>query len=377
MRTRRWLAVASLCFGLVAVLGFTKYMQIRAAIAFGASFPEPSETVEIETVVAGEWQARISVIGEVRASRELLLRNEMEGMVASIGFTSGAEIKAGDVLMQLDIGEERARLEVIKPEIDLARQDVKRLSGLVSRKAVSQQEADRVAAQLAAAEGQADSVREVIANKTVIAPFDGVAGLHDFEVGEFVPANTVITKLVGGLDKLWIDFSVPQKYSGISAGAQIELQMSNSEHRRSVAMVQAVESSISSESRSLRVRALFDNQGRELRPGGTVTVFVPIGETRQIVRLPNTAVRMDTFGSYVFVLSKDSESQWRASRRAVTVAAKEAYSSIVTSGLQVGEVVATTGSFKLREGLLVYAAKPQSLSDPRLPAVSKDIDNVE
>lgn len=359
MRLKPWLVVVAVCVGLVVVLGFIKFMQIRAAIAYGESFPEPSETVEIQTVEFSAWQAEISVVGEVRASREVVLRNEMEGVIAKVGFQAGGEVKAGDILLQLNIGEEQASLEAIAPQVKLAQLDLKRISGLVNRQAVSQQDADRAAAQLAVAEGQRASVKEVIANKSVVAPFDGFAGLHDFEVGEFLSANSVITNLVGDLDTLWIDFSVPQKYSGLSSYTVVFIEAAKFGANRLSATISAVEPMISSQSRSLKMRAVFDNKKRLLKPGSIVNVFVPIEDLRQIVRLPNTAVRLDAFGAYVFVLSKDNDKQWRASRRPVTVVAKQDYDSIISTGLQVGDVVATTGSFKLREGLLVYQAKDQ------------------
>jgi membrane fusion protein (multidrug efflux system) len=359
MRLKPWQVVAAVCVGLVVVLGLIKFMQIRAAIAFGESFPEPSETVEIQTVKLSAWQAEISVVGEVRASREVMLRNEIEGVIAKIGFQAGGEVNAGDILLQLDIDEEQANLEAIAPQLRLAQLDLKRISGLVNRQAVSQQEADRAAAQLAIMQGQQAAVEAVIANKSVVAPFDGFAGLHDFEVGEFLSANTVITDLVGDLDTLWIDFSVPQRYSGLSSDTLIFVEAAELGTDRLSATISAVEPLISSQSRSLKVRAVFDNKKRLLKPGFIVNVFAPVDYVRQIVRLPNTAVRLDAFGTYVFVLSKDKANQWRASRRPVTVDAKQGYDSIISSGLQTGDVIATTGSFKLREGLLVYQAKNQ------------------
>jgi membrane fusion protein (multidrug efflux system) len=359
MRLKPWQVVAAVCVGLVVVLGLIKFMQIRAAIAFGESFPEPSETVEIQTVKLSAWQAEISVVGEVRASREVMLRNEIEGVIAKIGFQAGGEVNAGDILLELDIDEEQANLEAIAPQLRLAQLDLKRISGLVNRQAVSQQEADRAAAQLAIMQGQQAAVEAVIANKSVVAPFDGFAGLHDFEVGEFLSANTVITDLVGDLDTLWIDFSVPQRYSGLSSDTLIFVEAAELGTDRLSATISAVEPLISSQSRSLKVRAVFDNKKRLLKPGFIVNVFAPVDYVRQIVRLPNTAVRLDAFGTYVFVLSKDKANQWRASRRPVTVDAKQGYDSIISSGLQTGDVIATTGSFKLREGLLVYQAKNQ------------------
>lgn len=376
MRLKRWLVVVAICFGMVVVFGFIKFMQIRAAIAFGESFPEPSETVETQVTEASDWQARVSVVGELKASRALSLRNEVEGIVRTVGFVAGAKVKAGDVLLQLDISEEQARLAAIEPEIELARLDVERLSGLASKKAVSRQEADRAAAQLAIAKAQAASVKEVIANKTIIAPFDGVTGLHDLDAGEFLPANTLITNLVGNLETLWVDFSLPQRNADLVAGTGVLVTSPDNNGTIVTARVEAVEPLISKESRNLKARAMLSNSASTLKPGTFVRVSVPIGDTRSVIRVSSKAVRINTFGSFVFVLNKDDKNQWRASRRPVTVIAKDGSDSIIADGLQTGETVATTGSFKLREGLLVYVSKnpsenqtsPNAPSNADLPA---------
>ena len=357
MRTKRWITVAGICLGLVLILGFIKFMQIRAAIAFGESFPEPSETVEIRIVEFSQWQPRISVIGEARASREVALRNEVEGIVAKIGFVSGGEVKQGDILLQLDISEEQAQLEAIQPQIELARQNVKRISGLADKSAVSRQQADNFNSQLAISRAQAASVKEVIANKTVVAPFSGTAGLHDFEIGEYLSANTLITNLVGDLDTLWIDFSLPQRYAGLKTGTPVSVRAPDVTDIELKAEVVAVEPNISSVSRNLRARATLIDPERRIKPGTIVRVFTPVDESERVVRLPSTAVRTDTLGSYVFLLNKDAQQDWRAQRRPVTVRAREEGFTIISDGLTPGEVVATTGSFKLSEGLLVYQSK--------------------
>ncbi|NNC98643.1 MAG: efflux RND transporter periplasmic adaptor subunit [Gammaproteobacteria bacterium] len=363
MRLKRWAIVVGLCIGMVAVLGFIKFTQIRAAIAFGESFPEPSETVETLEARFSDWQARISVVGEVRASRELVLRTEVEGIIAKIGFTSGARVQAGDLLIQLDISEEQARLKAIKPEIELARENARRISGLSNNSAISRQQADQIKAQLSIAKAQEVSVMETIANKAVVAPFSGFVGLHDFEVGEFLAANTVITTLVGDLQTLWVDFSLPQKYAQLTVGTIVSVRAPDISDAVLQATVLAVEPNISADSRNLKVRAVLGNPDLTMKPGSFVQVSAPIGNSRQVIRLPSAAVRVDTFGAYVFRLAKDDAGKWRASRRPVTVITKEGDESIVSEGIEVGDVIATVGSFKLREGILVNQSNRQESTD--------------
>lgn len=350
IRRKPWLIVILVCLVLFLGLALIKFFQIRAAIAFGESFPEPSETVDAQTVVFSNWHEQVKVIGEVRSPHAVDIRNEVAGVVAKIGAESGAEIKQGDVLLELDYAEEIAEFAAINADLELARKDVQRLKGLVSTRAVSQQQADEAAARLASAAARMDAVKQDIANKTILAPFDGRIGLHDLQLGEYLPVNTRITRAIGNSTLLWVDFAVPQSVADIVVGTEVRIQLDS--ESAYPATVIAVEPALDSASRSLRMRATIDHATMHLKSGQFVDVMVPSGTRKSIVRLPSTAVRVDALGAYVYVLNKDDTGNWRAARRPISVRAQNGDDSIILSGLQTGDVVATKGSFKLREGLL-------------------------
>lgn len=356
MRFKPWLIVLVICITMLLILGATKFFQIKAAIEFGESFPEASETVEAQTTSLTDWQATIAVIGTLRAPQEIELRTETAGTIAQVGFASGSAVTAEQRLLQLDISEEQARLQAVTAQIELARQNVERISGLTNKSAVSKQQSDNVASQLAVAQAEAASVSEMIANKTVTAPFSGLTGLHDFEVGEYLPANTLITKLVGKTDTLWVDFSLPQQYARFKSGTKITLRAPGFDNAGLQAEVIAVEPAISEQARDLKARALLDNRNSALKPGGVINAQVPVGQVQSVFRLPSTAIRADAFGTFVFALKKDDKQQLRAVKRPVSVAAREGDFAVILGRLDVGELIATKGSFKLREGLLVNRA---------------------
>ncbi|MBL4670986.1 MAG: efflux RND transporter periplasmic adaptor subunit [Arenicella sp.] len=361
MLKKRWLAVVAICLSIFLILALVKFFQIRAAIAFGESFPEPSETVEFQSIAYSTWQPQIKVSGEVRAPQEIELRNEVAGVIAKIGFKSGSLIKKGQLLIQLDIAEEQAQLSALEPQIELAEQDFKRLSGIKNKQAVSQQLIDQARSQRGVVKGQAASIKESIANKTIVAPFGGNSGLHDFEVGEYIEADTLISWLVGNTDELWVDFKLPQQHGKIEAGQAITAAAPELFEGQRVGQVSVVEPAFSRTTRSLAVRAVIANQDKAITPGSFVTVSAPTGPEQTIIRLPSTAVRFDSFGSYVFLLEQQSQ-QWRAKRKSVTVLAKEQYQTILKTDLSEGMVVATVGAYKLREDLLVKLSGDGSVS---------------
>jgi membrane fusion protein (multidrug efflux system) len=321
MRNRPWLVVILGCLVLVLVLGFIKFTQIRAAIAFGESFPEPSETVQIATVEFSDWQPRMVVVGDVRASREVELRNELPGIIAEVGFASGSLVEEGDLLLQLDISQETAQLQSAQAELALAEADYKRFSGFKNPDAVSRQQVERSKAEFLMAKGRAGAIQSVIDRKTLRAPFKGYSSIHQFEVGQFLSANSMVTRLVGDGGESWVDFAIPQQYSGIEIGSLVTVSAPESQVQDVPAKVIAVERGISRQSRAVQVRA---------------------------------------FGPYVFVLESDPEGKIRAKRRPVSVSSKEQEYTIVKDGLLAGERIATNGAFKLREGIWVKESSKEN-----------------
>ena len=117
---KRWLTLVLICIGLIAGLAGLKYQQIQESIAFAASFPERSATVTAVTAKLGSWTQVYRTIGEVRATRFVELRNEVEGRITAIGFIGGDSVAAGQTLLQLDSREETAQLDATRAELKLA-----------------------------------------------------------------------------------------------------------------------------------------------------------------------------------------------------------------------------------------------------------------
>jgi len=358
MHWRRWLVTVVFCFAVVGLLGFVKFNQVMAAIAFGESFPEPSETVKIERIETSTWQPSLKLIGSVLPTHSLEIRNELEGVVTYIGFESGGKVEKGAVLLRMQIDDELAQLDAIHAEITIAELDVSRFQKLLEQRASSRDQYDRAKAQLAVSNARKRSLEAVIAKKTVIAPFAGQAGLHQLETGAFLSANTMTTKLVSDSNTVWVDFNIPQTYANLSIGTEVTVSSHSLGLYDEKAVVVAIDQEISTRSRNIKVRAELTTDQIKLKPGTIVSVSLPVYSQQQVVRLSSKAIRYDAFGTYVFKLTKDDKNDWRASRQVVNVIYKQDEISIIdiasSNGLKLNDVIATQGSFKLREGILVY-----------------------
>ncbi|WP_371194865.1 efflux RND transporter periplasmic adaptor subunit [Glaciecola sp. SC05] len=356
---KRWMITIVSLLCIIGILGFIKYNQVMAGIAFGASFPEPSETVQTISVTPSVWRPSLRVIGEVKAQRSVELRNEFEGIITKVAFASGGKVSQGDLLVQLDIAPELAQLEAINAEIALAKLDVKRASDLLEVRASSREQLDRANSQLMINQARARALQANIDRKTIRAPFTGIASIHDWEVGTYIAANSVITTIVGDLSKVWVDFSIPQWQADITIGSEVKISSPELKNGLIPAKISAVNQQIASASRSVMVRAELDNTEQRFKPGSVVSVLFPIEQAQTVYAVPNEALRFDSFGSFVFKLVKDDKGDYRATRQPVSFAAREDKMALLTSGVTSTDVIATIGSAKLSEGLLVYAAQEQ------------------
>lgn len=354
LQVKGWLVTLLSLVCIIALLGFIKFTQIKAAIAFGESFPEASETVESMLIAESKWQANLQVVGEIKAQRSVELRNEFEGIITKVAFPSGGKVQQGDLLVQLDIAPELAELDAIYAEIDLAKLDVKRASDLLKVKASSRDQLDRANAQLAINQARAKALQANIDRKTIRAPFTGTTGIHDWEVGTYISANTLITRLTGDLTTVWVDFAIPQWQANIEMGSQVKISAPSMLTATMDATITAVNQQISAASRSAVVRAKLDNSTAQFKPGTVVGVLFPTEQVQTVYAVPNEALRFDSFGSFVFKLEKDDKGDFRAVRQAVKFAAREREMAMLISGVKPNDLIATIGSAKLSEGLLVY-----------------------
>lgn len=355
-RLSGWLVVATICVVIAGGLGAFKILQIRAAIAFAQSFPEPSEAVEAVIAETVTRRPRVSVVGEVVPVRSVELKTELPGRITEVGFDPGARVTAQQVLVRLDTREEAAQLAAAEAQAELAAIVLARNESLTATSAVSRQAADTARAERDAAVAAAERLRTIIDKKTLRAPFDARAGLHELQPGQFLEAGTTVTWLVGIGETVWVDFSLPQEQAVLVIGDSVTVHTARDRGEPIEARVIARNPFVDQASRNVRFRALANSADGRLEPGAIVNVAVPVGSATEMLRVPATAVRRDAFGTSVFVLvpaATDADAPERAERRDVDVERIDARHAYLRSGLEAGEKVAADGAFKLRDGILV------------------------
>lgn len=360
MNTRRWLITIALCLSVFAGLGVTKVMQIRAAIAYGNSFPEPSETVESIVSESHRIQRSVNTIGEFVMPQTLELHTEIEGRLVSVNFESGSIVEKGQLLLQLNISEEIARQQAAQASAKLAKLDVERMGKLRSNKTVSEERFDQAKAQYDIAIAEISAQQAIIDKKTLRSPFKAYAGIHDFEVGEYLEANAFVTNLVGISDSVWVDFTLPLTHADVRLGTEVDVTALGARDDVLMATIVAKDSIMSADSRNLRFRARLKFQ-QDFHHNQVVNVSVPVEDVQMRTRVPRTSVLHDSLGDYVYVLEAEASGKsYRAKRQSVIAGPEDEQYRSIMSGLDAGVEVAANGAFKLRDGLLVYVTERQS-----------------
>lgn len=367
-----WLWVLSSLALIIGGLGYYKYNQIKVAIDIASSFPEHYEVVDATYVKVSEHTPTVSVLGSAASPLQSNLSLELSGKVASVGFQAGGKANGGDLLFQVDISEERARIKSAQARKKHAQSVLQRYQTLLEKKSISQEQYDQAYADLIVIESEIEVLQVTIKQKTVIAPFDGVIGLHDIKLGDYVSANQVLSTFIGDSDKVWVDFSVPQFYPELDISSQIRARNIDSLGTSSFqqATVIAKDTQISETTRSLRYRAEISRTLAPYTPNMPLEVLIPISENKTVYQVPVISVNQDLYGSYVMkLIALDSEpGAYRAKRVPVQVISEINGSKLITEGVHEGEKIAAAGAFKLYEGLLVRSREGALPQEPPLVA---------
>lgn len=353
-----WLLVLATIAAIGGGLGYMKYQQILAGIAAGASFPEPVQAVGSTIATNGTWSPSTRAIGTVVALRQVEIRNEIAGVVTEIGFRSGEEVKEGQLLLKLDTRQEEASLAAAEAEARLAMTTLERRQGLRGSPAFSEQELDRAREDQAAASARARSLSVAIDRKQIHAPFDGKVGITDMQPGAYLDAGARITSLQGTSNDAYVDFSLPQDSAVlIRPGTKVKLDNDALPGGEAMAEVVADDNSVDRNNRTVLFRAAASNLGRLLRPGMFIDVIAVTAPPREAILVPLPALRRSADGAHVYILA-DVDGKLRAKERRVVTGPVQGGDVFILEGLEAGARVATSGSFKLRDGALVSIDPP-------------------
>jgi membrane fusion protein (multidrug efflux system) len=354
MKKRIFLALVGL-LAVIGVLAGIKVLQIRKMIAQGAQFVPPPTTVNATAVRAETWESLLAAVGSLTAVQGVTVAAEHPGKVVKVYFAPGTRVNRGDLLLQQDVSTELAQLPGAEAGVVLARANLERARNLLAQKFVSQAEYDAAVANTRQAEAAADSIRAAIAKKTIRAPFAGRLGIRLVNLGQILREGDAIVSLQD-LDPIFVEFLLPQQQLRlIRPGLPVRVTSDALPGATMTGKITAINPEIDAATRNIRVQATLPNPEERLRPGMFVKVALVLPVPEPVLVIPATAVLYATYSNSVFVVTDQKDEATGKTtqvlrQQIVQLGGQRGDFVAVSSGLQVGETVVTTGVFKLRNG---------------------------
>ncbi len=368
---KRMLQMLAIVVVIVGILGFIKFKQISAAMAGGKAFQPPPETVTTVVAASDHWATTLDAVGSVEPVQGVTLSADLPGVVQRIAFESGRRVSKGQLLVALDSRQERAQWASAAARRDLAKLNLERSRTLLAQQAIAQADFDQLSALYKQAEAAANEVQANIDRKTIRAPFSGVAGIRQVNLGEYVHTGDPIVPLQSA-DAVFVDFSVPQQnMRALKVGAVVHASADSGAGSQFTGRITAINPVVDEATRNVQVQATFPNTRGALRAGMYVTVKVILGGSDAVVALPTTAINYAPYGNSVFIVEDikgpDGKSYRGVRQQFVQLGRQQGDQVGVLSGVKPGQEVATSGVFKLRPGAAVVVNNKVTPSNSAAP----------
>jgi membrane fusion protein, multidrug efflux system len=295
-------------------------------------------------------------VGTMQARQGVMIRPEVSGRVSRLGFKDGQTVRRGQVLLQLDDTLQQAQWRQAQAQAAIARTNWQRQRDLVAQNFVSQSAVDQAAAALEVAEAQVALNRAQVSRMRVLAPFDGVAGIGNLDVGDYVREGADVVAL-DDVSRMTVDFRLPERYvSRVKAGQPVSIQVDALPGKSFVGHVQALDSQLDTNGRSLLVRASIDNSQRALITGMFARTRIVFASRANAVVVPEEALVPQGGKQWLVKVVDGPTGGAKVSQKIeVPVGIRVAGKVEVLQGLAAGDTVVTAGHARLlaRDGVPV------------------------
>jgi membrane fusion protein (multidrug efflux system) len=351
-----FVVLLGLFLAVVFGFGFVKFTQIQGFMKLSKSgaFEPPPTAVTTDVAKESEWQPTLQSVGSVTAVNGVTISTDLAGIVRQIAFESGNKVRSGDLLVRLDTVQEEAQLHQSEAQRDFASVTLKRDKDLVEKHAISQSDYDNAAAVFRQAQATVDQFNALIARKTLRAPFDGVTGIRQVNLGQYLKEGDMVVTLQA-FDPIYINFSLPQQdLSKLAVGQPVALRVDAYEGQSFEGKITAINSLVDQATRNIQVQATFANTDFRLRPGMFAKVSVIMTEKQNVVAIPATAIHYAPYGDSIFIVSQMKDPQGKEYKGVKEQFIKTGQSRgdmiAIVSGLKPGDEVVTSGVFRLKTG---------------------------
>lgn len=319
----------------------------HTALATEVKSKIPPAFVETTTVQDVMHLDQVSSTGTLVSVPGIVVKPEISGRITKIYFKSGDIVPSGAPLIEINPDIVRAQLVKAEADLNLDKLNFERSSQLYKSHDISKSDFDKAQADYSSAKAQVESVQAQLRQTVIVAAFAGKLGISQVNIGDYVNAGQSIVNLQT-INPLKVDFSIPEIcHSKVAVGQQVSLRTDAYPQEVFIGTVEALESLVNLNNRTLNIRANVPNEKLKLIPGSFVEATLKFSEQKAIM-VPQTSVVYSTDGNYVYKVVAG-----KAEKSPVVLGEKDSNNVVVKSGLKVGDVVVTVGQLKIQPGASV------------------------
>jgi membrane fusion protein (multidrug efflux system) len=325
----------------IAIIVIMIVKKIMSPSTAGASMP--GVIVNAVTAKQDAWHIPIQSTGTINTFKGAMLKAQVQGQVTAIYFDSGTMVKAGDKLIQIYPDIIEANLEKAKAQLQLSSVTYQRYANLYKKNVVAQQDVDNAYSNWQQDIANVQNIEATLRQYNVTAPFDGMAGLRQVSVGEYLTVGANIVDLEQ-VDPIRVDFSIPDIYvDDIAVGQKISIVSSANQTKSFDGQVTAINSAVDATTRSISLWGSVPNSSHTLLPGSYAVVTLYSLKTHPVVIIPQTALSYDSTGGAVWKIVNGI-----AKKTAVTIGMRQGNDVSIASGLSAGDIVVSDGIIKIQ-----------------------------
>ena len=327
---------------LLILLAFSALVSCKKGGGPPKDAPVPVELVAVEV---GPLLETLRATGTLEAEEAVDLKPEVEGEITSIQMTEGGTVKKGELLLQIDESKQQATVAEAEADFRLSDENRRRADMLLTDGTISQQEHDQVHSAYRRSEASLNLARKRLTEYTLTAPFDGVLGRRNASVGQYVSSQTILVSIYA-LDRMKLDFSVPERYSArVKPGQTLSLTVAAHGEEKFSGEIYLVEPRVEVETRTVQVRAYVPNADHRLKPGMFANVTLSVGTKDSALTLPEDCIFPHT-GSFAVYRDAGGLAELVPVETGLRVPGRVE----ILSGLKAGDLVARSGNLRLSPG---------------------------
>lgn len=351
-----------ICIGGLAFGGYEFWRSEYGGADGAAEAPRGgprAAAVEIAAIRSATLERTVEAVGTTRARQSVEVRPLAAGRIVELAINPGELVEAGAALARLDDEIERANFAEAEALIVEQRQAAERAQSLRRSAAVAESAVEQAISRLAVAEATLNRARRRLADRTIRAPFAGMIGLTNVDIGARVDDGDVIARL-DDLSEIEVEFSLPETlYAEIRVGMPIYALSAAFPGRAFTGEIAAIDSRVDPVGRAFKVRATIPNPERELPAGMFMSLSVTLSATEALVA-PEEAIVAQAADTYVFVVEDG-----KARRAPVRTGLRKAGEVAILSGVAEGDMVVTRGLQSVRDGGAVNVVGGAEQAEPK------------